>query len=335
MIFKSYIIENNINLIDDCNVALFYGENEGLKNEFKKKIKKQFFKNEVLSFNQEEILKNHNVLINELTNRSLFNERKIIIIDLISDKIFELLESVLDNINNEKLFLFGKILDKRSKIRNYFEKTKNCAIIPCYQDNDVTIKKIITQELKNYQGLSAHLINTIIKSTGLDRDKVNNEIDKIKLCFKNRIIDLEKIDQLLNIGTNEDFNKLKDEAIKGNKINTNRLLTDTFFEADGNVFYLTLINQRLLKLLEIEDLKKNNKDVEAIISSLKPPVFWKDKPTLISQAHKWNKKKINLMLKKLYETEIQLKTNSTIRKDILVKNLILNLCSTANSALTN
>ena len=41
------------------------------------------------------------------------------------------------------------------------------------------------------------------------------------------------------------------------------------------------------------------------------------------------------MLKKIFEIEIQLKSNSTIRKDILVKNLILDLCYTANSALTN
>ena len=47
---------------------------------------------------------------------------------------------------------------------------------------------------------------------------------------------------------------------------------------------------------------------------------------------KWNKDKIKLALEKTYETEIKIKSNSSIRKDLLIKNLIIDLCTTANSA---
>ena len=63
-------------------------------------------------------------------------------------------------------------------------------------------------------------------------------------------------------------------------------------------------------------------DIEILISSLKPPVFWKDKPMLVSQTKKWNKKKLQTLLKKTYETEIKIKTNSVIRKDLLMKNYL-------------
>ena len=137
---------------------------------------------------------------------------------------------------------------------------------------------------------------------------------------------------MLNVRENDDFNLLKDEALKGNKINTNKLLADTVFEIENNIYYLNSINQRINKLNEIENMKKQNSNIESVISSLKPPVFWKDKPMLIEQSKKWNKKKIKEALKKTYNTEIKIKSSSSIRKDLLIKNLIIELCSTANSA---
>ena len=79
-------------------------------------------------------------------------------------------------------------------------------------------------------------------------------------------------------------------------------------------------------------MKQENSNVEIVISSLKPPVFWKDKPILIEQSKKWNKKKINNALKKTYNAELEIKSNSSIKKDLLIKNLIIDLCSAANSA---
>ena len=135
---------------------------------------------------------------------------------------------------------------------------------------------------------------------------------------------------MLNIRTSDDFNLLKDEALNGNKINTNKLLADTVFEIENNIYYLNSINQRINKLNEIENMRQENSNIESLISNLKPPVFWKDKPMLIEQSKKWNEKKIQKALKKTFETEIIIKSNATIRKDLLIKNLIVDLCNTAN-----
>jgi DNA polymerase-3 subunit delta len=133
---------------------------------------------------------------------------------------------------------------------------------------------------------------------------LNNKIDKIISCFKDKKIDPNKIDLLLNISTSDDFNLLKDEALNGNKTNTNRLLADTVLEVENNIYYLNSINQRINKLNEIENMKQENSNIESLISSLKPPIFWKDKPMLIEQSRKWNKNKIQTALKKTYNTEI-------------------------------
>ena len=262
----------------------------------------------------------------------MFNEKKIIFINETNDKILDIIDEIIENIQDEKIFLFSDILDKKSKLRNYFEKSKSCGITACYQDNAITIRKIIMNKLSSYQGLTNQVVNLIIENTGLDRNKVNNEIDKIISCFQDKKIDLKKVDLLMNMRTNEDFNLLKDEALKGNKINTNRLLADTVFEVDNNIYYLNSINQRINRLNEIQNMKQGNNDIETIVSNLKPTIFWKDKPVIIEQSKKWNKEKIISALEKTYITELEIKSNTTIRKDLLIKNLIIELCATASSA---
>ena len=332
MIFKSYILEQDIEIANNQKIFLFYGENQGLKKEFKKKLKIQNKEQENINLFQDEIIKNKNILVNEINNKSLFNEKKIIFIDQANDKILDVVCEIIENIKDDKIFFFSDILDKKSKLRNYFEKSKSCGITACYQDNEITIRKIVTKRLSNYQGLTTQIINLIIQNTGLDRNKVNNEIDKIISCFKDKKIDHEKTELLLNIRTNEDFNLLKDEALNGNKINTNRLLADTIFEVDNNIYYLNSITQRINKLTQIENMKPENSNIETIISNLKPAVFWKDKPILIKQSKKWNKRKLQAALKKTYNAELEIKSNSSVRKDLLIKNLIIELCATASSA---
>ena len=95
MIYKSYIIEKNFDLIDK-NIILFYGENLGLKNEFKNKIKKKYKKNnyELLIYEQEQILKNPNSFINEIQSKSLFQKQKILFVNNVSDKFLTIFEEI-------------------------------------------------------------------------------------------------------------------------------------------------------------------------------------------------------------------------------------------------
>ena len=330
MILKSYIIEQNINSLAQYKMILFYGENQGIKKEFKDNLKTIHKNKEVLNLFQEEIIKAKDFLINEISSQSLFGEKKLIFINEVNDKILNILEELNEYIQEDRIFLFGDVLDKKSKLRSYFEKSKEHASVACYQDNEIGLKKIISNKLAGYSGIDNQTINLIIQSSGLDRGKIYNEIEKIKNCFKEKKIEIEKLENLLNLKTNDDFSQLKDEAIKGNKFNTNKLLSETIFQTENSVYYLNSINQRINKLNDIENLKHKEKNLDTIINQLKPPVFWKDKPILIEQSKKWNKKRLQEILKKTYNAEIELKSNSMIRKDLLLKMLILDLCSTAN-----
>ena len=70
--------------------------------------------------------------------------------------------------------------------------------------------------------------------------------------------------------------------------------------------------------------------IEAI-DKVKPPIFWKDKPSFTEQAKKWNERKIKLIMKKTYDLEIKIKSGLSIKIDLLLKKLILDICIIANS----
>ena len=328
MQYKSYQIEDNINKIKE-NISLFYGENLGLKNEFKKKIIKAHAEYEKIRFFQEEVIKNKSIIEKEINNLSLFEKNKVFFIDQVNDKILELIKEFENKINEHKIIIFADILEKKSKLRNHFEKSKYCACVPCYDDNEITIKNIIKKRLVGYEGLTTYNVNLLLEHTNLDRAKLENELTKITSCFENRKIETEKLENLLNTRFNDDFNKLKNEAFLGNKSRTNELLSDTVMEPDKNIFYINLINQRLNKLSETLSLNKTG--IEDAVNSLKPPIFWKEKPDFISQVKKWDKKKINKMFEMTYNLEKEIKSNNLVNKNILIKKLILDTCEVANS----
>ena len=330
MIFKSYQIERNLELIDK-DLILFYGENLGLQNEFKKLIRKKNCDSEIILLNQEDIIKNKEIFFNELFNDSLFKKEKIVFINETNDKIITILKEIETKINDRKIYLFSELLDKKSKLRIHFEKSPKHAIIPCYADNNISLKQIIHEQLKGFEGLTSQNINLIINNCNSNRVKLYNELEKINLYFNDKVINSEKLENLLNLRVNDDFNNLKDEALIGNKIQTNRLISDTVINNEKNILYINIINQRLTKLYQICELDNKRNNIEKAVNEIKPSIFWKDKPTIIMQAKKWNKNKINDALKKTYNLEMCLKSNSSINHQVLIKKLVVDICEIANA----
>ena len=106
MIHKSYLLEQNIKLLDN-NIVLFYGENLGLINDLKKKLIENN-KIKILKLTQDEIIKNQNIIFNEINTNSLFEDQKIILIDNVSDKILKILKKL--NLRLVKIkFIFSAI----------------------------------------------------------------------------------------------------------------------------------------------------------------------------------------------------------------------------------
>ncbi len=329
MNYKSYQIEQDINLIKE-DLVLIYGENLSLIDDLKNKIRNSQQNSEIISNFQDDVLKDQNSFFENILNLSLFEKNKIFFINNATEKILPLIKEVENKIDKQKIFLFSDLLDKKSKLRNYFEKSKNTGIIPCYSDNEITIKKIIIEKLKGFKNLNTENVNLILENTNLNRMKLKNELNKILIYFSDKELQKEKLESLLNLRENENFNDLKDEAIAGNIDKTNNLISDTILEPEKIIFYINLINQRFIKISEAI-YNSQNSTLQNAIDNLRPPVFWKDKQKFKIQAQKWDLRKIQKIQGKTYNLELKIKSSSSINHNILIKKLLVDICLLANS----
>ena len=327
MILKSFEIENNIQKIEQYNFILIYGENIGLKETLKKKIISFNKKTEIINLYQEDINKNKNVILDEVKNISLFSEEKLIIINQTSENILAELENILDGKEKIKIILIADLLDKKSKLRATFEKKNNMAIIPCYNDNDITLRKLIQNELGGFKNLNPNIVNMILNYSNLNRKTVLNNLEKIKTFYENKIISDDTLETLLNSDRNELFENIRDAALIGDKTKLNSLLNNFAFTNDDTFVYLNKINYKLIKLLEIH--KENNKhsDFNITITKMRPPIFWKDKPIYLNLLKKWHISSVLEALTYLGKIEVKLKKNSTLNGITIVKNAITNICT--------
>jgi DNA polymerase-3 subunit delta len=142
MIYKSYLIEQKVSQLEN-KLLLFYGENLGLKNDFKERIRKDNNNLYIRNLFQEDVLKNGDEFLKEVFNISLFDEKKIYFINQVNDKILEIVKELESKVNGQKIYFFSENLDKKSKLRSLFEKSKKAGIVACYDDNEISITKII------------------------------------------------------------------------------------------------------------------------------------------------------------------------------------------------
>ena len=332
MILKSYIVERNIAALKKYQATLLYGENIGIKDDIKETIKKENKQSEIITFFEEDIVSN-NVLYENIFNQSLFSENKIIFIEEASDKILNQLTECFEKENKEiQIYIFANNLEKRSKLRNFFEKDKKLAIFACYEDNERTLINYVNTRLNNYKGLTGEIVNLIINNSNSNRKVIKNELIKIRDFFTEKKLNKDQVLELLNIKNDSGFDDIRDMALMGEKSKINKLLSETEILNDESFFYLNNLNYRILRLYEIKKISGENKyNYEDVLEFAKPPIFWKDKPIINLQLKKWSLAKLEEILIKIGETEILMKKNSNLRNDIIIKELIINLTSKAST----
>ncbi len=327
MILKSFELEKNIKSILNYKFVLIYGENIGLKEAFKKKIVNLNKNTEIINLYLEDIAKNKDIILKEIKNISLFNEEKVIIVNQVNEKIYSEIESLIKVKENIRIIIIADLLDKRSKLRSLFEKEKDLAIIPCYNDNDITLRKLVQNELRDFKNVNSNTINMIISYSNLNRKTIINNIEKIKSFYEKKIISEDSLEVLLNSDRNEMFENIRDAALNGDKKKLNDLLGNFNFANEDAYLYLNMINYRLIKLLEIHKQNTNNSNYNNTINNMKPPIFWKDKPLFLNLIQKWDKQRVIGALEYLGKTEKKIKNNSSLNTLTIIKNSITNICT--------
>jgi len=308
MIIKSYEV-NKINP-EIHNLLLFYGKNEGLKNHITKNIIKNT--NNIHNYDEKEVLDNEHNFIDNILTKSLFDEKKLIIIKRSTDKILKIIE----NLKSEKLeditiIINAENLEKKSKLRSFFEKNKETICIAFYPDNDQTLSKLAYNFLKNKKiSISQSSINLIINKCNGDREALYNELNKIDLYTQNgKKITTEDIMKITNLIENHSVSELVDNCLaKNNKKIINILNENNFNNEDCMLITRSLLNKSK-RMLQLVKEFENNKNIELTISSAKPAIFWKDKEITKQQIKYWRPESIKDLIYKLIDIELLIKKN--------------------------
>ena len=321
MILKSY---DKIKIQNPkYSIFLFYGQNRALKDELiNSLLKKDQTK---INYEEIEILNKPEIFYSEVFTKSFFETSKLIVISRSSDKIYKIIEDILEkNFSDIKIILDADSLEKRSKLRRLFENNKNLICVPFYDDNQATLLKIASNFFvkKNIQ-LSYQNLNLLVEKSKGDRKNLENELNKIEMFLASKkSINAENLNKLINLKSPYNFDELVDNFLAKNKLQLFKILNENILSDEDNISIIRILlykSKRLKIILEDLTLSKN---IEETISNYRPPIFWKDKDIIKQQVKKNSLNQIKTLLKKINNLELLLKKKS-IQSGKLLINFIL------------
>ena len=335
MLIKSYeILKKDLNLL---NSFLIYGENSGLKQDIVKSVielkEKKNIKYKQFKFEEEEIIKNQNDFFNLIFSGSLFDKKKVIFVNRTTDRLFNLISEISNkDIKDILIFFEADQLEKKSKIRNLFEKDKNLVCIACYQDNNFDLTKIINDEIKQTKiKLSTESINLLIERASGDRNNLRNEVNKLKsFALDKQMVSYDQVKELTNMVGNYQNDYIINICLNGDKKKLNKILRENNFSFEDFLILLKIFSKKIHRLLKIKIFNRLEKNLDQIFNQIRPPIFWKEKEDVKKQVRLWNEKKLNLIIKKINEIELNCKKNHELATNITL-DFLATVCDEVNN----
>ncbi len=304
---------------------LLYGKNKGLIEETIQKDLKKFLPKNTYKYDENEILNNPDNFKENIFNKSFFENDKLIIIQRASDKILKIIEELKEKeIEDVAIILISDQLEKKSKLRAFFEKDKKTICIAFFEDTNQTLSFIVQNFLKKLNiNLSQQNINVIVGRAKGDRASLNNELMKLESYAMNKSnINVDDILKLTNLAENYDAAELVENSLAQNQKQTLHILNENNFSNEDCIMIIRIYLNKLKRLLKILSDIKTNDDVNQAIMNYRPPIFWKEKDFVKKQVKIWKHENISELISKTNLLELQLKKNPTI-SIYLLTNFIL------------
>ena len=313
---------------DKINYYLFYGPNIGLIEDTIKNIFKPIFSKNIINYDELDILNNKEEFKEHIFNKSFFDDDKFIIINRATDKIFEIIKEIIDTeIEDVKIIIKAGNLEKKTKIRNFFEKEKKTIITAFYEDNFQSLYQLVQKFIKeNNIRISNEIINLIIERSKGNRINLNNELEKIFLFSKkNNIINFDSISKLTNLFENYDFAEIVDSCLLKNRKKTINILNENNPNSEDNILILRSFLFKLKRLKKLKTKMDNTKNIDQTLNTFKPPIFWKEKEVVKQQLKQRTLSDIKFLIKKVNNLELLIKKNSQTSGQILNNFILENL----------
>ena len=316
MISKVFELKNNLGK----NIYLFHGQNDGHKETILNNYFKNRFKENIYTYFEKDIFSNLDVFYNSIYSKSFFDDEKLIIIKEATDKIKIEIENIIEKkIDNVTIILLSNPLEKKSKLRNFFEKERDLVSVAFYLDNNQTLASLVSSSFRKIKvPISSELINIIINKSNGDRKMLLNELDKIEMYLLNKKkITFEELNKLLNTGENNEIGELVDNCLAKNFSKIKHLINDNNFSNDDVMPILRTFLFKTKRLLNLVRHHETEKNLEKIVSASKPPIFWKEKDLVKKQIENWSSSQVGKLINEINNVELNVKKNTSASINIL------------------
>ena len=331
MIVKNFELKKKLQ--NKINFFLLYGYNIGLIEETINTTLAPKFSKNLTVYDEIDIINNLDSFYQNIYNKSFFEDDKLIIINRVTDKIYEIIKKIIESdTENIKIILKAENLEKKSKLRIFFEKQNNVIISAFYEDNFQSLSLIVQNFFKEKNvKISNEIISLVIERSKGNRINLVNELEKIFLFSKkNNIINIDSISKLTNLFENYNFSELVDSCLLKNEKKTINILNENIPNSEDNILILRSFLFKLKRLKKLKNKLDDTKNIDQIINTFKPSIFWKEKEVVKQQLKQRSILDIKFLIKKVNNLELLIKKNSQTSNQILNNFILENLKKTNN-----
>ena len=120
-----------------------------------------------------------------------------------------------------------------------------------------------------------------------------------------------------------------DNCLNKNKKKTLNILNENIPSSEDNILILRTFLNKLKRLRKLRLNLRENNNIDQVINSFKPPIFWKDKNVIKQQIKIWELNDIENFIVDLNNTESLIKKNPQISNQI-INNMILDKVENTN-----
>jgi len=323
------------NLSPIAPAILLYGQDYGLISERSSLIIDSFLNNVGKKQNSLNIidLSNSNLLLHpeslemEVSSISLLSKKKIVRIKDASDALLKIIDDYFIYSHPDCLIiLISDALSPRSKIRKFFESHNDAVVLPCYNDDKKDILNLINSSLnKENIFIEEQGIQLFANYLGIDRLTTKAEIEKaILYAGKEKKLNANDIGSFISDQASLGIDELYDYSLNGDLEEAYRVLTRIQKEGVPSIQIIRSFIRQMQSLYSIIHALSFGNNINSVLNSFKPPIYFKRKDNIKGHAQKWSLGKLNKALLLLESAEISCKLPKS-NPNIITKQAILSL----------
>jgi len=324
---------------DDIRALLIYGPNNGLIRERAKsaiKFAVEDFSDafRLCELDARDITDDPARLADELAALAFGGGRRAIWIKNASDNLSSIVADGLEiNSGDTLLVIESANLNPRSSLRKLFEKQTDLAAVACYDDDENSLRSYVSDFLTSENTtIERDALSWLLARLGSDRMQVQNELEKLVLFISGNdqqqnaegrwVIGLDAVTACSADAGILSLDNLADAVANGDLADIDRFLQLAFEQGVQPIGAIRSVSRRFSQLHFVVGLAAGGESRERLISALRPPIFFKNRPAFERQTNLWPLERIAQAMDILNEAEIDCKTTGMPSIEICARALV-------------